>query len=72
MTLLPEVETLSQHLFSAMSWSTTTNEGFKSTSISPLGPGLFAGGVILAGVAVAAPNVYSKGGIPGTTVRRKK
>jgi hypothetical protein len=55
MTLLPEAESLSQHLFSSMSWSTTTEHGYLSTSISPIGPeammGLGAG--VVAGVAGA-------------------
>ena len=41
LTLLPEAETLSQHLFSSASWSTTNKDGYISTNISPVGPELF-------------------------------
>ena len=47
LTLLPEAETLSQHLFSSAFWSTTNKEGYISTNISPVGPELFIGGVAL-------------------------
>jgi hypothetical protein len=52
MTLLPEAESLSQHLFSSMSWSTTTEHGYLSTSISPIGPEAMMG--LGAGVAAGA------------------
>ena len=38
LTLLPEAETLSQHLYSSATWSTSNKQGFTTTSISPLGP----------------------------------
>jgi len=47
MTLLPEAESLSQHLFSAMTWSTATKEGYLSTSVSPLGPEVMIGSGLL-------------------------
>ena len=55
MTLLPEAESLSQHLFSAMTWSTTNEEGYVSTSISPIGPEVTIGAMLaLMGSAGAA------------------
>jgi hypothetical protein len=55
LTLLPEAETLSQHLYSSASWSTVNEDGFVSTSISPLGPELVIGAVAVgAGGALAA------------------
>lgn len=52
MTLLPEAESLSQHLFSSMSWSTTTKDGYVATVVSPIGPELTIGAFAL-GVAGA-------------------
>ena len=52
LTLLPEAETLSQHLFSALSWSSQGEDGFTSTSFSPIGPEV---GIVLgAGIGVGA------------------
>ncbi|MCA8957396.1 MAG: hypothetical protein KDC87_15075 [Planctomycetes bacterium] len=48
MTLLPEVETLSRHLFSSMSKSTVLKDGFLSTSVSPIGTEVVVGAVLLA------------------------
>jgi hypothetical protein len=42
LTLLPEAETLSQHLFSSLSWSSQGPDGFTSTSFSPIGPEILA------------------------------
>jgi hypothetical protein len=71
MTLLPESETLSQHLFSSMSWSTTTKAGYTSTSIGPLGPEVFVGAALIGGAGAATALTLDRmGGIPGT-VRRK-
>ncbi|MGA0868126.1 MAG: hypothetical protein ACO3UM_04275, partial [Planctomycetota bacterium] len=35
--LLPDSQTLTQHLFPSVSWSTTTPEGFAMRSVSPFG-----------------------------------
>lgn len=43
--LLPEAETLSKHLFSAFTVSTTNADGFLSTTTSPMGPEMMAGAV---------------------------
>lgn len=75
MTLLPEAESLSQHLFSSMSWSTTTEHGYLSTSISPIGPEAMIGlGVgVVAGVTAAlvwaSPNIDSGMAFPGAIDR---
>ena len=42
LTLLPEAETLSQHLFSSLSWISQGPDGFTSTSFSPIGPEILA------------------------------
>ncbi len=56
LSLLPDVSTLTQHLFPGVSWSQVTDEGMSSTSVGPWGPevaGLVAAAVG-AGVGVAA------------------
>jgi hypothetical protein len=59
LTLLPEAETLSQHLFSSLSWSTVGPNGFSSTSVSPLGPELAATAAL--GAVVGLWLVFSMG-----------
>ena len=49
LTLLPESETLSKHLFASMSWSVASGDGFHSTTISPIGPEITVVGVGLIG-----------------------
>jgi hypothetical protein len=55
LALMPEAQTLTQHLFGSVSWSITTDEGMVTRSISPFGPEvlvpLFAG--VGAGLAMA-------------------
>jgi hypothetical protein len=57
LSLLPDVTTLTQHLFGSVSWGTVDKEGFQSFSKGPWGPetiALFAGlGGVGAGVAGA-------------------
>ncbi len=59
LTLLPEAETLSRHLFGSMSWSTVDGTGYQTTMISPVGPEIILGGVgvgaLVAGTFVARP-----------------
>ncbi|MHC4853197.1 MAG: hypothetical protein ACYTF5_14380, partial [Planctomycetota bacterium] len=38
LTLLPEAETLSKHLFGSITWSVVDGTGYSSTMISPIGP----------------------------------
>ena len=69
MTLLPEAETLSQHLFSSMTTSRTTDEGHFSTSTSPIGPEVVVGvGLVAvgAGVAFAARGQMAPGPVAAT------
>jgi hypothetical protein len=56
LTLLPEAETLSQHLFSSASWTTTNKDGYISTNISPVGPELLIGA--MAGAVGASALVW--------------
>ena len=58
LSLLPDVSTLTQHLFGAVSWSTTSPDGHQTMSIGPWGPEtmvlLFGGIGAGAAVGVAA------------------
>ncbi len=49
---MPEVETLSQHLFSSVRWSVASKDGYSFTSVSPLGPELLIGTAVI-GLGVA-------------------
>ena len=50
LSLLPDVGTLTKHLFGAVSWSGSDGNGWSSQTISPWGPEMVG---VLAGVGVA-------------------
>ncbi|GAB4135946.1 MAG: hypothetical protein Fur0037_00050 [Planctomycetota bacterium] len=60
MSQLPEAETLTQHLFGAISYSKADGEGFLSTTVSPFGPEIVVclGAVLGAGIAFAAASNF--------------
>ena len=54
LSLLPDVTTLTQHLYGAVTWSTNDGNGFATTSIGPWGPEVMALVGALAGAGTAA------------------
>lgn len=58
LVLLPDSQTMTQHLFGAVSWSRTTEAGFEATSISPFGPELIVPLAVLIGGGVVAGLSY--------------
>ncbi|MEE9125703.1 MAG: hypothetical protein V3U11_01045, partial [Planctomycetota bacterium] len=72
LTLLPEAETLSQHLFGAMSWSVVDGTGYSCTMIGPIGPEIVAGvgglavvgGGLLYGIRKAGGPVLGRAAAP--------
>jgi hypothetical protein len=55
MSQLPEVGTLTKHLFGAISYSKSDANGFESTSTSPFGPEVL---VLLLGAGAAGAGFY--------------
>jgi len=69
LTLLPEAETLSKHLFGAMSWSVVDGTGYSTTLISPIGPEMVVGAVGLGVLGATTLLVGRGGGVMATAPR---